>query len=105
MESNIQRCIDFEEGKMKSRIESGLCRFAQERDEALIEFVKTGDDTLMRKHCAKYGQKVPKSRKVFHAAMYKSVRYCTNIPADIKALAWEKCLELGFSPINPELEG
>lgn len=89
---------------MKSRIEDGVKRYAEERDAALIEFVKTGDDTKVRQFCARYGQNIPENRKVFHAGLYKSVRYCTMIPADIKALAWEKCLELGFSPLNPELE-
>ena len=79
-------------------------QFAAERDEALTYFVKTGDDSKMRKHCAKFGQQVPKSRKVFHASMYKAVRYCTNIPDDIKQLAWEKCLQIGFMPYIPEAE-
>lgn len=72
--------------------------FAKERDAAFIEFVKTGETDKVRKYCRKYGVPMPKEPKVFAAGIYKAVQECTNIPEDVKALAMQRCLEIGFNP-------
>jgi hypothetical protein len=42
---------------------------------------------------------VPSSHKVFKAGIYKAVQGCNDIPAEVKGIAFKKCLELGFSPL------
>lgn len=73
-------------------------RFVKERDAAFVDFVRTGSETKVRKYCRKYGVTMPKDKKVMAAGVYKAVQECTNIPEEIKALAMQKCLEIGFNP-------
>lgn len=73
--------------------------FAKERDKAFIEAVVNDKWDKVRKYSKKYGVPVPKSRKVMKAGIYKAVQYCTNIPEDVKVLAMQKCIKLGFSPL------
>ena len=82
-------------------------QFVKERDEAFIDFVKTGSTKKVRRYCKKYGVDMPKERKVFAAGIYKAVQQCTNISEDVKVLAMQKCLEIGFNPlIRPyDIEG
>lgn len=72
--------------------------FAQERDKAFIDAVVRDDWTGVKKYCKKYGVPVPKNEKVMKAGIYKAVQECTNIPEDVKGIAMQKCLELGFVP-------
>lgn len=80
--------------------------FADERDKAFIKAVVDDDWKAVRKYSKKYGIPVSKNRNVMKAGVYKAVQYCTNIPEDIKVLAMQKCLQLGFSPFiePPESE-
>ena len=71
----------------------------KERDEAFTDFVLTGSGIKLKAYCRKYGVRIPRSRKVFEAGIYKAVQYCTDIPEDVKNKAMIKCLELGFSPL------
>ena len=71
---------------------------ADERDMAFIEAVVNDKWDKVRKYSKKYGVPVPKKRNVMKAGVYKAVQYCTNIPEDVKVLAMQKCLQLGFSP-------
>lgn len=81
-------------------------QFVKDRDESFIDFVKTGDTKKVRAYCRKYGVNMPNNKKVFAAGIYKAVQQCTSIPEDIKALAFRKCLDLGFSPLmRPPMEG
>lgn len=84
-----------------------MSSFVEERNAAFIDFVKTGDTKKVRKYCKKYGVDMPKERKVFAAGIYKAVQQCTSIPEDVKVLAMQKCLEIGFNPlIRPyDMEG
>ena len=76
--------------------------FAEERDKAFVKAVVDDDWEAVRKHAKKYGVIVPKKRNVMKAGVYKAVQYCTNISEDVKVLAMQKCVQLGFSPfINP----
>lgn len=73
--------------------------FAEERDKAFIKAVVDDDWEAVRKYAKKYGAPIPKKRNVMKAGIYKAVQYCTNIPEDVKTLAMQKCLQLGFSPL------
>ena len=73
--------------------------FAEERDKAFIDAVVNDKWDKVRKYAKKYGMPVPKERNVMKAGVYKAVQYCTNIPEDVKVLAMQKCLQLGFSPL------
>ena len=73
--------------------------FAEERDKAFIKAVVDDDWKAVRKYAKKYGVPVPKKINVMKAGIYKAVQYCTNIPEDVKVLAMQKCLQLGFSPL------
>ena len=73
--------------------------FAEERDRAFIIAVVDDDWKAVRKYSKKYGVPMPKERNVMKAGIYKAVQYCTNIPEDVKMLAMQKCLQLGFSPL------
>lgn len=73
--------------------------FAEERDKAFIDAVVNDKWDKVRKYSKKYGVPMPKKRNVMKAGVYKAVQYCTSIPEDVKVLAMQKCLELGFSPL------
>lgn len=75
-----------------------MVEFAKERDAAFSDFVLTDDPEKVRRYCEKYGVPMPEDKKIFAAGIYKAVQYCTNIPEDIKVLAMQKCLEIGFNP-------
>lgn len=78
--------------------------YADKRDAALITFVRTDDDTEIRALLRSVGTPIPRSKKAFHGGLYKAVRYCTRIPEDVKAMAWEKCRQLGLVPYIAEFE-
>jgi hypothetical protein len=78
--------------------------FAEERDKAFIDAVVNDKWDKVRKYSKKYGVPIPKDRNVMKAGIYKAVQYCTNIPEDVKNLAFTKCLELGFSPLIKPIE-
>ena len=79
--------------------------FAEERDKAFIKAVVEDDWSAVRKYSKKYNIPIPPKRDVMKAGIYKAVQYCTNIPDDVKVLAMQKCLKLGFTPfIKPKEE-
>ena len=78
--------------------------YPTERDKALVEFVKNDNLKPWVKVCKKYGITRPSSWKVERAAIYKMVQYCTNIPEDVKVLAMQKCLKMGFNPLIKPIE-
>ena len=73
--------------------------FVRERDAAFIHFVRTDDLSKVRAYCKKYGVQIPKKRNVMAAGVYKAVVAITSIPEDIKTMAMQKCLRLGFNPL------
>lgn len=89
---------------MKSRMMKPE-EYADKRDAALIEFIKTDDDTKVRELMNQVGTPIPADERVFHGSLYKSVRYCTRIPDDVKKIAWDKCVAIGLKPYIPEYEG
>ena len=78
--------------------------FVRERDAAFIHFVKTDDLSQVRAYCKKCGVQIPKDEKVMMAGVYKAVVATTSIPGDIKTLAMQKCLALGFTPLMRPIE-
>lgn len=76
-----------------------MMNFAKERNAAFIDFVQTGNTTKVQKYCKKYGVPIPKDKKVFAAGIYKAVQECIGIPEEIKSLAMQRCLKIGFNPL------
>ena len=72
--------------------------FAKERDEAFIDFVVTGNSEKLDIYCKKYRLPMPEKENVKAAGVYKAVQYCVSIPEDVKALALQKCVDMGFMP-------
>lgn len=70
------------------------------RDEAFIEFVKTGSFEKVNAYCKKYGVQMTENPTIKAAGIYKAVQLCSNIPQDIKDKAKLKCKELGFNPFS-----
>ena len=72
--------------------------FVKERDEAFIEAIVNDNWRPAQMYCFRYGVPIPNNEKVFKAGIYKAVQECTNISNEVKDLAMQKCLELGFYP-------
>ena len=83
--------------------------FVRERDAAFIHFVKTDDMSKVMTYCKKYGVQIPKKRNVMAAGVYKAVVATASISEDVRTMAMQKCLKIGFNPmIKPydyDLEG
>ena len=83
-----------------------MSSFTKERDKAFTDAVVNDKWDGVKRYAKKYGAPLPKSEKVMKAGIYKAVQYCTSIPEDVKTLAIQKCLEMGFNPfIRPIAEG
>ena len=79
--------------------------FTKERDGAFTDAVVNDNWDGVRAYMKKYGM-TASSDTVMKAGIYKAVQYCTDIPGDVKTLAMQKCLEMGFNPfIRPIEEG
>lgn len=75
-----------------------MIQYAKDRDKAFEAFVKTDDFSHIEGLWSKYGMKPDIPRNVAMAGVYKAVQECSNISDDIKAMAREKCIALGFKP-------
>jgi hypothetical protein len=82
-----------------------MSAFTKERDKAFTDAVVNDNWDGVRAFTEKYRMSAS-SDTVMKAGIYKAVQYCTNIPEDVKTLAMQKCLEMGFNPfIRPIAEG
>jgi len=72
--------------------------FADERNQIFSDFVVTDDLSNVYLFCQIYHIPIPADEAVLKAGVYKAVQECTDIPEDIKAMAREKCMALGFKP-------
>lgn len=72
--------------------------FAEERDKAFIDAVVNDNWDGVKEYSKRYGIQIPKSEDTMKAGIYKAVQECTNISKEVKALAIEKCLKLGYFP-------
>lgn len=70
----------------------------KERNEAIIDFVETGNLEKVEIYCKKYKVAIPKNEKIMAAGLYKAAQECIGIPERVKKLAREKCMDLGFKP-------
>lgn len=73
--------------------------FLEDRKKALTKAVMDNDWGPFMKYCKKYGIQIPKDRKIMMAGCYKAVQGCTDIPEEVKDVAFKKCVALGFSPL------
>ena len=73
-------------------------QIVKERDQAFIDAVTKDDWQGVMKYAKKYGVRLSANKNIMKAAIYKAVQCCTDIPEDVKALAAQKCTELGFNP-------
>jgi hypothetical protein len=81
-----------------------LTEYVKERNEAIIEAIKNDKWDKMRKYSQKYGVPMPNNRKTMKAGTYKAAQYIIGIPEEIKVLAMQKCLEIGFNPFIKPIE-
>lgn len=82
-----------------------MSSFTKERDKAFTDAVVNDKWDGVRAFMEKYRMSAS-SDTVMKAGIYKAVQYCTDIPEDVKTLAMQKCLEMGFNPfIRPIGEG
>lgn len=73
-------------------------QFVGDRRRALTAFVLNDDMEPAKQYCKKYGVKMPKQGNIYKAALYKATQECTDISDDVKAIAAQKCIDLGFKP-------
>ena len=73
-------------------------KLADERDKAFVDAVTKDDWNGVKKYAKKYGVPLPDNEDVMKAGIYKAVQHCTRISEEVKMLAAEKCVKLGFSP-------
>jgi hypothetical protein len=78
--------------------------FTKERDKAFTDAVVNDKWDGVRAFMEKYRMSAS-SDTVMKAGIYKAVQYCTNIPEDVKTLAMQKCLEMGFNPFIRPIGG
>ena len=82
-----------------------MSSFTKERDKALTDAVVNDKWDGVRAFMEKY-RMFASNDTVMKAGIYKAVQYCTDIPEDVKTIAMQKCLEMGFNPfIRPIGEG
>lgn len=72
--------------------------YVKKRDEAVRRAVLYDDWHGVRDLCVEYMIPMPTDETIFKAGIYKSASGITNLPDEIRKLAAEKCIELGFSP-------
>lgn len=76
-----------------------LSEFVKNRDEAFTRFVMNDDWKAIEAYCKKYFVEIPKDKRIAQAGIYKAVQYCTGISEEVKTLAMQKCMEMGFNPL------
>jgi hypothetical protein len=73
-------------------------QFVIDRHEAFASAVVNDDWTKVRKYSEKYGIPIPDNEKVMKAGIYKACQYCTDLSEEVKEIAMQKCVKLGFNP-------
>lgn len=73
-------------------------QYNKDRDNAIIELVKTGSLEEWYKVAKKYNMMSPKNEMILKAGLYKAAQACVNIPEEIKEKAAEECRALGMDP-------
>lgn len=80
-------------------------KFVKDRHDAFVSAVVDDDWSKVKSYSQKYGVPMPKDEKVMKAGVYKACQYCTDISEEVKGIAMQKCLEIGFNPFIEPIEG
>ena len=83
---------------MRRATMTSIKTYVKKRDEAVRRAVLYDDWDGVRALCAKYMIPMPTDEVLFRAGIYKSASGITNLSEEVRKLAAEKCIELGFSP-------
>ena len=75
-----------------------LSKFVRDRNEAVYEFVTTGNLGKLELYCLTYGLPYQPSKPSFIAGIYKACCSIVTMPEFVKAAAREKCIAMGYSP-------
>ena len=86
-----------ERGRMNPK---EIDEFVRSRDEAFVNFVKTGSLDKVLVHAEKYGVRLPADEQVIKAGVLKAVQECTDIPTKIKVKAARMATEMGINPFG-----
>ena len=73
-------------------------KIAKELNEAIIDAVMNDKWGKFRTYCKKYSLAIPKKKRIMKASVYKVAQYRTNISDEVKQVALEKYVKLGFNP-------
>ena len=76
-----------------------MSNLVKERNEAFMEAIMNDKWDKVKAYCKKYNIPLLNKSKTMKAGIYKAVQYCTDIPEEVKTVAMQKCLELGFNPL------
>ena len=79
-------------------------QFVKDRDEAFTNAVMKNDWKGLKAFCKKYNMNTDVKPEIMKAGIYKAVQECTNIPLEVKRVAYKKCVKLGFSPFMKPYE-
>ena len=78
--------------------------FVEERDKTITDAVVDDNWDGVRAYMKKY--RIPASDDtVMKVGIYKAAQYCTSIPEDVKTIAMQKCVKMGFSPFIRPIAG
>lgn len=72
--------------------------FAEERDKVFVDAVVNDNWDGVKEYSKKYNIPMPENEAILKAGIYKAVQDCTHISEQVKHIAREKCLKLGFYP-------
>ena len=72
--------------------------FKKERDALFSAFVMDDNIEPILEYCAKYDIPTPSAKIALRAGVYKAVQNLNTISPQVKRIAREKCIALGFQP-------
>lgn len=73
-------------------------QFLKDRHKAYMNAILKDDWDGVIAYCKKYSVAPIPDLIIIKAAVYKGAQECTDIPDEVKAIAREKCIALGFKP-------
>lgn len=72
--------------------------YVKERNAVFEKYVLNDDEEALKKHCRKWCMLYPEEEIVRKIAVYKAVQHIPAMSDEVKQIAREKCIALGFSP-------
>ena len=74
--------------------------FVRARNKAFTEAVLHDDWEGVKDYMKRWNPEadIPENENVMKAGIYKAVQYCTDISEEVKSIAFQKCIEIGFYP-------